>query len=489
MPGDDLLISALGAETRAAFLEDGDLRRLVISRPDDQPRAGDIILGRVVKIAAQMDAAFVDLGADRDGFLGLAEIRPAGGKEARIGDFLSEGDPILVQVRAEPVGAKGAKLTAWPALPGRYLVFLPGQPGMRLSRQIEDAAERSRLTEAMEMLAPGTAKETQSDAAGWIVRSIAAGADLDRIMAEARRLHNVWSDVQARRSTAKVPECLSRGPDSVLEAVIEESGRTFTRVVVDTPENLAHIRSMLPDVAERWEFHSGAKDLFDAYGVEEQIQALLSPRVPLPSGGMIEIAETAAVVAIDVDTGSTSRGGPEDTALRVNLEAAEAVARQIHLRDLAGHMIIDFVPMRRRGNRSRVVTALRNALQRDQRPVQIAGYTPFGLVELTRQRRERSLRRSLTTACPTCEGAGRIRSPATVAQEALRSVLVEARKGSGPVLKITASPAVVAALRADPLAALSAVEKQLGTVVVLNEDAALPSEKFDVTPVRRGEGS
>jgi len=485
MPRDDLFISTLGAETRAAFVEDGVLRRLVISRPDDQPRAGDIILGRVVKVAAQMDAAFVDLGSNRDGFLGLSEVKPEGGKDARIGDFLSEGDAVLVQVRAEPVGAKGAKLTAWPALPGRYLVFLPGQPGVRLSRKIEDTAERSLLTEAMDELAT----EAATGADGWIVRSVAAGIGLDRITAEARRLQSLWSDVQTQRVAARAPERLSHGSDAVLAAVIEESGRTFTRAIADTPEKLAHIRHTLPDVAEQWEFHSGAKDLFDAYGVEEQIQALFSPRVPLPSGGVIEIAETAAVVAIDVDTASASGGGPEDSALRVNLEAAEAVARQIHLRDLAGHMIIDFVPMRRRDNRSRVVTVLRKALERDQRPVQVAGYTPFGLVELTRQRRERSLRRCLMTACPTCEGAGHIRSPETIAQEALRSVLVEARMGSGPVLKVTASPAVVAALRADPLAALSAVEKQLGTAVVLNEDAALPPEKFHVTPVRRGEGS
>ncbi len=479
MPGDDLLISALGSETRAAFLEDGVLARLAVSYADGRPRAGDIVLGRVVKVAAQMDAAFVDVGFDRDGFLGLSEIRPANARSGRIGDYVSEGDPVLVQVQQEPVGAKGAKLTARPALTDRLLVFLPGQPGVRLSRRIDGAAERSRLADAIAASA--------SDTEGWIVRSAASGAHLDRIMEEADRHRRRWADIQQRRSAARPPQCLCRGQDAVLAAVIEESGRSFDRVLADDPWRLADIRAVAPELSERWEFHTGVRALFDAHGVEDQIQALLRPNVELPSGGNIEIAETAAVVAIDVDTGAASRGEPEATALRVNLEAAEAVARHIRLRDLAGHMVIDFVPMRQRENRSRVVAALRHAMQRDRRPVQLAGFTPFGLVELTRQRRERSLGRRLTTACSACEGTGRVRSATTLAHEALRRVLVEARIGGGPTLKITASPPVVAALRGTAAPGLSEVERKIGTAVILNEDAAMALESFDVTTVGRGE--
>lgn len=479
MPGDELLISSLGSETRAAFLKDGVFIRLVVARPDERPRAGDIVLGRVVKVAAPIDAAFVDLGFDRDGFLGLAEVRPVDVKGGRIGDFVSEGDAVVVQVRQEPVGAKGAKVTARPALPGRYLVFLPGQAGVRLSRRIEDAGERSRLADAVDAL--------PSDAGGWIVRGVAAGASMDRIAAEARRHLELWSDVQTRRSAARPPTCLRRGPGAVLAAVIEESGRTFDRVLADSPQWLAEIRGVMPDVAERWELHTGARGLFAEYEIEEQIQALLLPNAALPSGGMIEIAETAAVVAIDVDIGAASRGGPEDTALQVNLEAAEAVARHIRLRDLAGHMVIDFVPMRRRENRSRVVSALRQAMEQDRRSFQLSGYTPFGLVELTRQRRERSLGRRLTTACPTCEGTGRIRSAATIALEALRRVLIEVRMGAGPTLKITASPSVVSALRGEAAPGLAEVERKLGTAVILDENANMAPESFDVTSVRRRE--
>jgi ribonuclease G len=195
MPGDELLISVLGTETRAAFLEDGVLTRLVVARMDERPRIGDIVLGRVVKVAAPIDAAFVDLGFDRDGFLGLSEVRPTDVKDGRIGGLVSEGDAVVVQVRQEPVGAKGAKVTARPALPGRYLVFLPGQPGVRLSRRIEDAGERSRLADAICAL--------PNDAGGWIVRGIAAGASMDRIAAEARRHMDLWSDVQTRRLAAR----------------------------------------------------------------------------------------------------------------------------------------------------------------------------------------------------------------------------------------------------------------------------------------------
>jgi ribonuclease G len=350
---------------------------------------------------------------------------------------------------------------------------------VRLSRRIEDAGERSRLADAIGAL--------PNDAGGWIVRGIAAGASMDRIAAEARRHLDLWSNVQTRRLAAWPPTCLRRGPDAVLAAVIEESGRTFDRVLADSPERLADIRDAMPDIAERWELHTGVRGVFDQYEIEEQIQALLRPHVALPSGGMIEIAETAAVVAIDVDIGGAQRGGPEDTALLVNLEAAEAVARHVRLRDLAGHMVIDFVPLRRRGNRSRVVSALRRAMEQDRRPFQLAGYTPFGLVELTRQRRERSLGRRLTTACSTCEGAGRIRSAATIALEALRRVLIEARMGAGPTLKITASPSVVAALRGKAAPGLAEVERRLGTAIILDENANLAPDGFDVTSVRRGE--
>lgn len=479
MTVDEVLISDLGAETHAAFLEDGVLHRLVTSQPDGFPSAGDIVLGRIVKVAAQIDAAFVDVGLERDGFLGLSEVRPAGSGGGRIGDFVSEGNAVLVQVQQEPVDGKGAKLTVRPSLPGRYLVFLPGQPGVRLSRRIEDANERSRLADAIGALT--------TNWGGWIVRSIAARVPLDSISAEAQRHLEVWSDVETRRSTARPPHCLFRGPDAVLAAIIEESGRSFNRVLTDNPQRLSDIRNILPDLTEHWEFHADARSLFDTCGIEEQIQALLRSNVPLPSGGMVDISETAAVVAIDVDIGAASRGGPEDTALRVNLEAAEAVARQIRLRDLAGHMVIDFVPMQRRENRLRVVSALRRALEQDRRSFQLAGYTPFGLVELTRQRRERSLRRRLTTACPTCEGSGRIRSPSTIAHEALRRVRTEARMGAGPGFEITASPSVVEALRGDAAAGVSEIERQLGISVIVSENAAMAPDGYDVIAIRRGE--
>lgn len=482
MDGEEVLISTLGTELRAAFLEGGELRRLVIAPPDHRPRVGDIVLGRIVKVAAQLNAAFVNLGFDRDGFLELSQVKPMGAKDERIGAFVSEGDAVLVQVQTEPLGAKGAKVTARPALAGRYLVFLPGQAGVRLSRGIEDVAERARLVDAVRALDTGTEAATD----GWIVRSVAAGAPVERIVAEASWHRKLWSEVQQRCSVARAPQSLCRGPDAVLAAIIEESGRTFRRVIADNPRKLADVRGFLPDVAARWEFHSGATGLFEAYGVEEQIQALLSPTVGLPSGGMIDIAETAAVVAIDVDTGSASRGNPEDTALSVNLEAAAAAARHIRLRDLAGHMVIDFAPMRRRDNRSRVVSALRLAMERDRRPFQLAGFTPFGLVELTRQRRERSLKRRLTTACPTCEGVGRIRSPAAIAHEALRRVLAEARAVACPAMEITASPSVVAALRGDAAPGLSEVEEKLGITVFLKENGAFAPESFDVTTIRRG---
>lgn len=479
MSVDEVLISDLGAESRAAFLESGSLRRLVVSQPDDGPAAGDVVLGRVVKVVAPINAAFVDIGFGRDGFLGHPDVRPMASGGGRITDFLSEGDTVLVQVQNEPAAGKGAKLTARPSLPGRTLVFLPGQPGVRLSRRISDPAERSRLADAVAALS--------TENGGWIVRGIAGHVPVDTVAAEARRLLEAWSKVEERRATARAPARLLRGSGAVLAAVIEESGRTFHRVIADSSRRLAETRSLMPDLAQDWKLHTDARSLFDAYGIEERIQELLRPEIPLPSGGRIEIAETAAVIAIDVDTGAASRGDPEETAFRVNLEAADAVARHIRLRDLAGHLVIDFVPMQRRANRSRLVSALRRGLEQDHRPFQLAGYTPFGLVELTRQRRERSLRGRLTTACPACEGDGRVRSPTVIAHEALRRIQTAARTGAGPAFAIAASPSVAAAWRGAAAAAVSEVEERLGISIVVRETAALGPEDFEVIAVRPGE--
>ena len=475
MAVDRIIVSAAAGEIRAAFLDDGLLCRLVLSRPGDTVRAGDIHLGRVTKVAPQLAAAFVAIGLDRDGLLPL----PEGGGGGRIG----EGDAVLVQVRREPEGGKGARLTARPALPGRTLALVPGGDQIRVSRRIGDAEERQRLTDLASGLPGG---------GGWIVRAAAAGAPAEALHKEAGRLCARWAEIEAKRAASRPPALLHRAPDPALAAIVDAAGPDLAAIVVDDPGILARIRAALPELTGRIERHAGPGALFEVHGVEEQIEAALAPQVPLPSGGVVVLAETAAVIAVDVDSATAAGGSAEETALRVNIEAAEAVARQVRLRDLAGHIVIDFVPMRRRDNATRVLEALRRGFEGDDRRPQIAGFTRLGLVEMTRRRRGPSLARRLSTACPACAGVGRIESAETVALAALRMVLAESRAVPGARLEIVAAPAVIEALRGPTATGLAAglaeVEARLGRPLTLRADAGAPPAAFRVVPLGSGEG-
>ena len=472
MAVDRIIVAAAAGEVRAAFLRDGLLCRLAVSRPGDAVRAGDIHLGRVTKVAPQLAAAFVTIGVERDGLLALPET----GRRGAVG----EGDAVLVQVRREPESGKGAKLTARPSLPGRALVLVPGGDEVRVSRRIGDSDERRRL---------GDLARTLPAAAGWIVRAAAAGATAESLDVEAQSLSARWAKIEAKRAASRPPALLHRAPDAALAAIIDEAGAELAGIVVDDPGTLAAIRAALPEFAGRIERYAGPGALFEVYDVEEQIEAALAPRVPLPSGGVVALAETAAVVAVDVDSGGTAGDAAEETALRVNIEAAETIARQVRLRDLAGHIVIDFVPMRRRDNATRVLAALRRGFDDDDRRFHIAGFTRLGLVEMTRQRRGPSLVRRLTAACPVCGGDGRIESPETVAFAALRAVLAETRAAPGRAVAIAAAPAVVEALRGSAAAGLAEVEARLGRPVALRADGAVSAATFRVAPVETGESS
>ena len=284
-----VVVAAAAGEVRAAFLKDGLLCRLEVSRPDDRARAGDIYLGRVTKVAPQLGAAFVAIGLERDGLLAIPE---KGGRGA-----IGEGDAVLVQVRRQPEAGKGARLTARPSLPGRVLVLVAGGTEVRVSRRIGDDDERRRLGDLAQAL-PAAANT------GWIVRSAAAGATAESLSNEAERLSARWAEIEARRAASRPPALLHRAPDAALAAIVDEAGPELAGIIVDDPGILAAIRAALPEFAGRIEWHAGPEAPFEAYGVEEQIEAALAPRVPLPSGGVVAIAETAAVVAVDVDSGS-----------------------------------------------------------------------------------------------------------------------------------------------------------------------------------------
>ena len=449
----EICADSIPGETRVALLEDGVLTEIQIERAASLGVAGNVYLGRVRTILPGMQAAFVDVGLERDGFLYVEDAgappadfegdlvepdgreagEPAGddaGRRAgdprraaaRIEDLVREGQEILVQVAKDPMAHKGSRITCHIALPGRLLVFLPGVPHIGVSRRIADPAERERLRGlagevAVRLGAPG----------GFIVRTAGALLEPSDFETEARALAGAWEAIRRRRAGAAAPALLHREADAVSRALRELLREGIETLTVDSEETYEAARAALqrggfpaPPHLRR---HPGPEPLFEARGLDVQLERALRPRVWLRSGGHIVINTTEALVAIDVNTGKyVGRDHLEDTILRTNLEAVREIVRQIRLRDLGGIIVIDLIDMRREESRAQVIALLEEDLRRDRSRSRMLQISEFGLVEITRQRTRPSLERVLGRSCPTCGGAGVVRSLDTLALEIVRAV-------------------------------------------------------------------
>lgn len=523
-----ILVNAGAGEIRAAVMEDGRLQDLFVERtsgPDDGPARrpngplagqsmiGNIVLGRVQRVLAGMQAAFVDIGLDRAGFLGAREARclaepqafersaslraaacaaahENGGADTasieerapRIGDCVHEGEDILVQVIKDPIGEKGARLSANVTLPGRLLVLVPNQPGVALSRRIDDESERARLAALCEqILAEDQGRLAKG--AGYIVRSAATGAELADLRADAERLAETWLPIAEKRKTAEAPATLHQDLGPIERLMRDEVDAETDRVIFDDAAALqaarAYCRRAMPDAETRLELFEGPGYLFDDYELEGEIERLLDPRVPLPSGGWITIEATEALTAIDVNSGSfTEATGLEETSLRVNLEAAEEIGRQIRLRGIGGLIVVDFIHASEPANVERILSALADSLARDRTPTQISGLSEFGLVEITRKRTRDPIQRMMTESCRACRGRGRTRSVESVGLEILRRAEREGKTARGQPVVVRASPEVIYWLDSHELAA--ALARRRGPRLILEPRPEFAREGFDV---------
>ncbi len=466
----EVLINAGAGEIRVAIVEDGRLQELFLERTiglDDgavkRARAdgrsghsliGNIILGRVQRVLPGMQAAFVDIGLDRSGFLGAREARcladlPGFDEERapKIGDCVREGEEIVVQVVKDPIGEKGARLSANVTIPGRLLVLVPNQPGIALSRRIEDEGERARLAVLGEQMV-AEANGAAVPGAGYIVRSAGIGATLADFREDAERLAEAWRPVMAGRQGARAPATLYHDLDPVERTMRDEVDAQTSRVLIDDSQAFeaarAYCRRAMPEGESKIEMFAGPGVLFDIYNLEEDIEQLLSPRVPLPSGGWITIEGTEALTAIDVNSGSfTAATGLEETSLKVNLEAADEIGRQLCLRGIGGLIVIDFIHVTEPDNIQRILDVLAASLAKDRTPTQISPMSEFGLVEITRKRIRDPLIKLMTECCRPCHATGRTRTRDSVAMEVLRSVERQASSAPGKAVHVRAAPEIV----------------------------------------------
>ncbi len=480
---DEVLIDCGLLETRVALVSEGRVREVVVEPRAEESRVGDIFLARVVRVVPGLQAAFLDLGLAQDGFLHAREARFApsapddeDGRAPDIGHSVAEGEALYVQVTRDAIGDKGPRLTTNVTLPGRRLVFTPMQAGVAVSRRISDERERARL----EDLVAGVSTEDE----GFVVRTVAEGAGLEELEAEAERLRQAWREIEERQGQVEVPSCQHREPGAVARALRDHVDGRVRKVWLDRADALGEARRVvdesMPELAGRLELFSGPGALFDLHDIEAEIEAALEPRVALPSGGSLVIESTEALVAIDVNTGpSADARGQRDAGLRTNLEAAHEAARQIRLRGLAGLIVIDFIQMRAQADMEQVMATLREALAQDRTPVRVAGPTTFGLAEITRRRVRPSLEWVLTEPCEWCVG-GRIKTAQAVAAEILRQAEHEGNQAPGHGVSVTAAPEVVEVLNADGGALGTELGRRIGGPLRLAEDEVYERTEYDL---------
>jgi ribonuclease G len=432
----ELLISVDVGEQRVAVLEDDRVAEAYLERPEKRSIAGNIYKGTVDNVLPGMEAAFVEIGLEKNGFLYVDEIvgPELEGKrhDRRIQDLINRGQEILVQAVKDPMKTKGARLTTDISLPGRFVVFVPNGEGIGVSRRLEDD-ERVRLRDIL--------KEISPDKGGVIVRTAAEGASAEDVERDLVFLQRLWKSIQARAKTAKAPALVYQEAELPLRVVRDLFTDDFERAVVDHDRThkriVGYLKKTSPHMVERVVRHREKTPLFEASGVDEEIRSTLSRRVDLPSGGYLIFDYAEAFTVIDVNTGrfvgsrSKSSGARlEDTITKNNLEAVKEVVRQLRLRDIGGIIVIDFIDMGSPKNRATVEEALKNELERDRTKTYVVEISPLGLVEMTRQNVTDGPREIMTRKCPTCSGDGVVLSETTAAidvERQLRSIATGSR--------------------------------------------------------------
>ncbi len=493
---EEILVNVTPRETRVAVVENGMLQELHIERGWSRGVVGNIYKGRVQRVMPGMQAAFIDIGLDRAAFLHASDVMrsmpapelvgDAAGPQAPnlpppsvppIAELLRDGQDIVVQVVKDPIGSKGARLTTQISIPSRYLVLLPQSRTVGVSARIEDEAERARLKSLVSELA--------LTGHGYIVRTNAEGQPSEALAEDIAYLSRAWALVEQQVPDAGLGTCLYEDLTLPMRAVRDLMRRDVEKVKVDSRETCERLRvfaaQYMPGLADKIEHYSGARPVFDLYGVEDEIQRALEKEVPLKSGGYLVIDQTEAMTTVDVNTGSfLGQRNLEETVYRTNLEAAQAVARQLRLRNLGGIIIIDFIDMHDAEHRRQVLRTLEKSLVKDHAKTTVYDFSPLGLVEMTRKRTVESLQRQLSEPCHECGGRGMLKTAETVTYEIFREITRAVRQFDAARLLVIASPKIVSRITDEESAAVAELEEFLGKSIRFQPDEQYLQEQFDV---------
>jgi len=504
----EILISGTARETRVAILEDDRLVELLVDRPDARRSVGDIYLGTVEAVLPGIQAAFVNIGAEKSAFLHASDLIEAddedapsdhddengdgagenggggggnGGSRSRrrlpnVADELKRGETRIVQVIKEPIGTKGPRVTAQISMAGRFLVYMPFASKVGVSRKIENRDQRAKLRELVAKLVP-------KDSGGWIIRTVAEDLTEQSCKREIDHLYGLWKKIKRKSGSVRAPALLQRETSLTRGIIRDLFSDKVDSLLVDSPtlynEIVQYLKEIDPDLLERVKVHRAETPLFDEYDIESEIRSLFTPRVELPTGGYLIIQPTEALVSIDVNTGRyTGKRDPESTILKTNLEAAREVARQLRLRDIGGIIVVDFIDMESRGNRDKVLQELRTHLGRDRARTKAFAVSELGLIEMTRQRVRPSLWHSMTAECPTCHGTGRVFRPEVVVRRMERSLKRAGAEHKERQLAVRLHPEVALYLVEQEPNFLRQLEKQTGLELEVRDDPMMRLDEF-----------
>jgi len=485
---DEILINVTLTESRVAVVENGLLQELYLERENDVSYVGNIYMGRVERVLPGMQAAFVNIGLERTAFLHASDITPRqpelgeAGEPAQmpsITELLKQGQKLLVQVIKDPLGSKGARLTTQLSVPSRYLVLLPEVDSLGVSVRIESDEERQRLKDLLRSLIG------EGSRAGFILRTNAEGVMAEALTKDLDYLRRLWSRIEQAMQVAEAGQCIYEDLSLPYRSLRDLMHAGIDKVRVDDRTTWQRARKFASDFFPEWvdriEHYDSDGPLFDLYGVEQEIDRALSRTTPLKSGGYLSIDQTEAMTTVDVNTGAyVGFRNLEETIYKTNLEAAQAIARQLRLRNLGGIIIIDFIDMTDADHKRQVLRTLQRALSRDHARSSVSEISPLGLVEMTRKRTTESLEHRLCEPCQACDGRGRVKSVETVCSEIFREILRAVRQFETGQLRVMAAPGVVDRILEDHHRSIAELIEQLGTSIQFQPEEQYGQEQFDV---------
>ncbi len=500
----EIIVNVEKLETRVAVLENGRLEEYMVEHPEEERLVGSVFKGRIQNLENDLQAAFVDIGLSKNAFLHYWDMIPdaeallddddeprkgkgAGRKANRLSDAeiakrFPPGSEIIVQVTKGPISTKGPRVTADLSIPGRYLVMMPGSRVRGVSKKISDAKERVRLKKILDRL-------PLPENVGLVVRTVGAGASAKAFARDLRSLLSVWNEMQVNTKRLRTPCCIFQEPDLCERVVRDWLTEDIDAIMIDDEKSFNEMRDITGQISRRAKSkirrYDGQTGIFEHYGLERQLAEAFARRVPLKSGGYLVIDETEALIAVDVNTGHyKGTGSQEDAILEVNMQAVEEMARQLRLRNIGGLVVLDLIDMKSRKHQNQVYKALKTALKRDRARTNVLQISELGLLEMSRQRQDRSILSQLSSSCPFCHGHGHVKSPLAISVEIQRRLIALLKKADLEKKpfepKIVIAPQVMQRLRTEDSAILAQLQKDYNTRLTFVSELHRHPEAFSI---------